>query len=208
MACPLCLSESSQLYDHDKFRNYYKCGSCTLVFVDRSDLVGLNVEKERYEAHENSDDNGGYRTYLGRISDQIRPYLSSDQTGLDFGSGKTTILSELLKPFHVSSYDIFFFPDRSVLERSYDFIILSEVIEHLRDPLSIMKGLKQSLKPNGQFFIKTKFYPNSQKDFGNWFYKRDITHVQFFSDKSFNVLAKTLSMSRAIPLGEDLFILQ
>ncbi len=91
------------------------------------------------------------------------------------------------------------------LEGKYDFIILSEVIEHLRDPREIMLGLKNMLKPQGKFFIKTKLRPGDKIEFSKWFYKRDSTHVQFFNQNSLRQLSNILGMQEARLIGDDLF---
>lgn len=184
MSCPLCLSHDEELFSQDKKRSYQLCLGCGLVFVPRSELVSLSAEKDRYESHENSETDDGYRKYLGTIASAIKAEISPFDQGLDFGSGKTKLLAELLAPNSVESFDVYFHPDESLLQKKYDFIIMSEVIEHLRDPRATMQSLR---KLSGKFFIKTKWYPDKEK-FSEWFYKRDITHVQFFNETSFNAL--------------------
>lgn len=184
MSCPLCLSRDEELFSQDKQRSYQLCRSCGLVFVPRTELVSLSAEKDRYESHENSETDDGYRKYLGTIADAIRKEVGPSDHGLDFGSGKTKLLAELLSPNPVESYDVYFHPDDSLLQKKYDFIVMSEVIEHLRDPRETMESLRNLSR---KFFIKTKWYPEKEK-FSEWFYKRDITHVQFFNETSFNAL--------------------
>jgi SAM-dependent methyltransferase len=202
MICPLCTSSSQDLYHRDKTRSYFKCSTCELVFVPRDELISPDQEKARYESHENSEDDSGYREYLGKIAASIIPHLEEKDAGLDFGSGKTKLLAELLKPHHVESYDIFFHPANDLLEKTYQFIIMSEVIEHLREPHIVLEKLKSLLTPAGKLFIKTKFYPDQQK-FADWFYKRDITHVQFFNEHSFKQITQSCEQ-----IGEDLWLLR
>lgn len=206
MNCPLCSQNDSTLFDQDKQRSFYQCPHCTLVFVPRSDLVSLSAEKERYDAHENDSDSEGYLKYLTGIADSIHQHLPAKSIGLDFGSGKTTLLEKILeeKGHSVLSYDVFFHPEVPYAENKYDFIILSEVIEHLRDPFQEMAKLTELLQKDGKIFIKTKLLP--EKGFSSWFYKRDITHVQFFSPEAFNHLARSLNLHEAEVIGADLFL--
>ncbi len=95
------------------------------------------------------------------------------------------------------SYDPFYFPDERVFEKKYDFAVLNEVIEHLRDPSGTLERLKTII--SGPIFVRTKLYPDSESEFAKWFYKRDITHVQFFSMKSLSFLG-TVKI-----LNEDLY---
>lgn len=206
MICPLCLASESELFDQDKSRSYLKCLSCDLVFVPRTSLITQEAEKERYKAHEN-EENENYTNYLKKTVNSITPHLKSTAIGLDFGCGKTKILSNIFKEknFQVNSYDLFFYPDDEPLNHQYDFILLSEVIEHLRDPRDIMQVLKMKLQSDGQFFIKTKLRPDSALEFSKWFYKRDSTHVQFFNEKSFKSLKEILRMKKVEMIGDDLF---
>lgn len=208
MICPLCLGKDPELYDKDKERSFFQCPHCGLVFVPRSDLISLHTEKERYEAHDNASDNSGYVNYLTKIADSIDRKLKPNSFGLDFGSGKTTVLEEILenRGHELISYDVFFHPDEGYKKKQYDFIIMSEVIEHLRDPREEMISLKKLLKDDGMLFIKTKFLP--EKNFSTWFYKRDITHVQFFSWKSFKTLSELLELEPSEEVGEDLYLLR
>lgn len=206
MICPLCLSSESVKFDQDKTRSYLKCPQCDLVFVPRDSLITPSAEKERYEAHEN-EENDSYTNYLNKTVNAIKPHLLTSAKGLDFGCGRTRILENLFKEngFHVESYDLFFHADAKVLSQQFNFIILSEVIEHLREPRDIMLRLKNNLLQDGQFFIKTKLRPDTSEEFSKWFYKRDSTHIQFFSEKSFNAMTAILGMKTVEMVGEDLF---
>lgn len=205
MICPLCKTDSSSKYSSDKTRDYFLCGLCYLVFVDREALISIPDEKKRYDLHDNLEADSGYGIYLKKIADSILPHLQDGQRGLDFGSGKTKRLAELLSPHEVESYDIFYHNDQTLLQRSYDFIILSEVIEHLREPMETMVSLNEILNPSGSFFIKTKLRPETEERFSNWFYKRDITHIEFFSLKSLGFLGDRLGRKNLKQVGEDLF---
>lgn len=204
--CPLCLDHNTQEYSRDKFRSYFQCTHCELIFVPRSQLISPADEHARYQHHENAADDVYYQKYLQQIRDQILPTLKPSQRGLDFGCGGTELLGELFqsKNFEVDSYDLYFFPREEIWNKKYHFIILSEVIEHLRDPLTEMQKLTQLLLPQGKIFIKTKLHPGDKSLFDNWFYKRDNTHVQFFNQTSLKELAKQLKMEGPIMLGEDL----
>lgn len=190
--CPLCGS-ISHLYFQDKQRSFQECDACKLVFVPRSELVTEYAEKSRYDAHEIDK---YYQTYLSTIAAAIMPHRKPDERGLDFGCGKTTALGDIIG--NVESYDLFYRPDENLLNQKYDFIILSEVIEHLRNPKQTMEDLK---KLASKFFIKTKLLPEKSK-FPDWFYKRDITHVQFFNETSFNALG----FREWKKIGEDIYL--
>jgi SAM-dependent methyltransferase len=208
--CPLCSNPESRIHSQDKFRSYLKCDKCELIFVSRGQLIGPDEEKERYDSHQNNPDDAGYQSYLNKMVELIAPKLQPAHRGLDFGCGRTTLLASLFKArgFILDSFDLYFFSHAEIWQKKYDFIVLSEVIEHLREPLEEMKKLRMLLNPGGQIFIKTKFYPDSQVAFENWFYKRDKTHIQFFNHDSMHVLGQKISLIGPEVLGEDLFVLR
>ena len=200
MICPLCSSSEVTLFDQDGKRSFHRCSVCELVFVPRSEILSEQDEKKRYEAHENSSQDAGYVKYLNSIYQNIHPHIGPEFHGLDFGCGKTTVLADFFG--NCDSYDVFFRPDEEIWTKTYDYIILSEVIEHLTQPIETMEKLRSLLKPGGQFFIKTQFIP---ENFSTWFYKRDLTHVQFFNPVSMNWLGNKLGMNDFRTLVKDLY---
>jgi SAM-dependent methyltransferase len=207
--CPLCLNPNTEKYSEDKIRSYYQCSNCQLVFVPRSDLISFQKEKERYDAHENDASDSGYFNYLTTISEQIDPFLGESKTGLDFGCGRTTILADqfLGRGYEMESYDAYFLKNELIWDKNFDFIILSEVIEHLRGPRQDMRQLVRLLNPGGKLFIKTKLLPETKASFDQWFYKRDSTHVQFFNHASMEFLKNYLGMKNVKTIGPDLYFI-
>jgi transcription initiation factor TFIIIB Brf1 subunit/transcription initiation factor TFIIB len=205
--CPLCLEHNTQEYSRDKVRSYFICSHCEIIFVPRDQLITQEQEKQRYDSHQNDKENLNYQNYLKKIVSEILPSLEKEDIGLDFGCGITDLMGQLFKTksFAVDSFDLYFFPEKNIWKKTYNFIILSEVIEHLRNPQSEMQGLRQILLAHGQLFIKTKLHPNKKELFDNWFYKRDNTHVQFFNLVSLKELAIQLNMNGPELIGEDLY---
>jgi 2-polyprenyl-3-methyl-5-hydroxy-6-metoxy-1,4-benzoquinol methylase len=158
--------------------------------------------------HENDENEEGYRIYLEQIVSKIYQELAGKPIGLDFGCGRTTLMEKLFlgKGIEVKSYDIYYHPHESFLEERYDFIIMSEVIEHLREPHRELERLRKCLKPKGKLFIKTCLLPKTFIDFKEWYYKRDITHIQFFSINSLRVLAQRIFLEGPEELGNDLYL--
>jgi hypothetical protein len=208
VSCPLCFSAHQTVFEIDQRRSYLLCQVCSLVFVPRDQLINDEEEKKRYELHDNSEANFDYQNYLENTAHLISSCLKKDSVGLDFGCGKTRILEKFLneKGHKVFSYDKFFLPDDSVFKKRYDFIILSEVIEHLKKPFEDLMRLTTMLHEDGFIFVKTKLRPETPEKFKNWFYKRDVTHVQFFSDSSFKHLSSALHLAKAVQIDQDLFL--
>jgi hypothetical protein len=208
VSCPLCFSSHHEVFDVDRFRTYLLCKDCALVFVPREELISGDLEKKRYESHHNSENNLEYKKYLQKTANHMASFLKKGTLGLDFGCGKTRILEEYLEKdgLDVLSYDLFFYPDVSVFEQKFHFIVLSEVIEHLRKPSEEMRKLTSLLDEDGLIFIKTKLRPQKAVEFKDWFYKRDMTHIQFFSESSFEKLSMAFNLTRAMQIDHDLFL--
>ena len=207
--CPLCLDHNAQEYYRDKLRSYLICPQCQLVFVPRSQLISIENERSRYKHHQNEADDSNYLEYLSKIEQACEPYLLKGDEGLDFGCGPSPLLGEIFsqKGFPTSSYDLFFHPNVPYKNKSYDFIILCEVIEHLRNPLEVLRELRGLSKPNGSILVRTKFYPEVSA-FKDWFYKRDMTHIQFFSQTTLQHLAKSFQMEFQGEISTDLYLMK
>jgi 2-polyprenyl-3-methyl-5-hydroxy-6-metoxy-1,4-benzoquinol methylase len=82
------------------------------------------------------------------------------------------------------------------IKGKYDIIILGDIIEHLADPLSLLKSLKTNLKAKGYLLISVpngvNIYARIKILFGNFNYEEkgifDKTHLRFFTLKSFKKL--------------------
>ncbi|NNE98128.1 MAG: class I SAM-dependent methyltransferase [Pyrinomonadaceae bacterium] len=193
--CSLCASEKTDFFFEDKFRPYNRCRNCSLIFVTPEFHVSREREKSRYEEHNNDPDDRGYRDFLERITLPIKDKFDPPARGLDFGCGPTTLLADILseKGFEMDVYDLFYQPDTSVLEKKFDFIVTTEVVEHLAKPLDVFEMLLSMLKPNGMLAVMTRLHDDSI-DFKTWHYKNDPTHICFFSVETFEWLSARLGV--------------
>ena len=190
MHCPLC-HHTQLLPFHQDRRAYYRCQHCWLVFVEPACLPDKMTEKGIYDLHQNHQNDPGYRRFLGRLQEPLVRLLPAGAGGLDFGCGPAPLLVTLLKRagFPCQGYDPFYAPDVSLLQQQYDFICCSEAIEHFHQPAREWRLWLQMLRPGGYLAIMTKRVW-SQQAFARWHYKNDPTHVSFFSDETFDFLAR------------------
>lgn len=194
--CPLCLGSQLQSWAEDRRRSYVNCQHCQLVFVPQSYHLSAEQEKVEYDLHENSLTDVGYRKFLMRAYVPLVVNLnkaretSSKLRGLDFGCGPVPLLAVMLSEagFICDRYDLFYFPDKALLSETYDFIVTTEVVEHLSQPGKVLDELWLQIKPGGVLAIMTKRVID-QTAFKLWHYKNDPTHITFFSDASFEWLA-------------------
>ncbi|MDG1894949.1 MAG: class I SAM-dependent methyltransferase [Fuerstiella sp.] len=177
------------LFDRNH-REYFRCSKCHLVFVPPHYFLSPDEERAHYDRHENSPEDPAYRRFLGRLFEPVGDRLTPHSQGLDFGSGPGPTLSVMFEEAgHLMElYDPFYAPDLKPLEREYDFVTASEVVEHLHHPRRELDRLWECVKPNGLLGIMTKRVID-RKAFSRWHYKNDPTHVSFFSIETFRWLA-------------------
>ncbi len=188
--CPLCKAAEVNRTCQDRRRDYFRCGTCNLVFVPPVHFLSSEEEKSRYDLHRNSPADNNYRQFLSRLFIPMRERLMPGSHGLDFGSGPGPTLSIMFEEvgYSMAIYDHFYAREPSLLEKQYDFITASEVVEHLHAPKKELDRLWGCLKPGGSLGVMTKLLPVCE-DFAHWRYKDDPTHVCFFSRSTFEWLA-------------------
>lgn len=199
--CPLCRTAAS--FDFTaRYVTVYRCNdfSCNHLFaVDVAPEAGVH----NYEEEMRLD----FTNYLERNDALIRYWtkkgiIKPDYRLLDFGSGTGHLLRSLKKHFstlHITGIEFNekYHPnlkemgvnvvDRiESLQEQFDTITFIEVIEHLADPVYILRQLKERLKPGGTMFITTPA-GDCRKPLSD---KSDLPayespfHVQFFTEKS------------------------
>ena len=100
----------------------------------------------------------------------------------------------------------FFIPMKGVLSEQYDFITCTETAEHFYDPFKEFNTLNDLLKPGGWLGVMTSFL-TSDEMFENWYYRRDPTHVTFYCEKTFQVIASQRNWKCEIK-SKDIVLLQ
>jgi len=188
--CPLCGSDTIANFYTDQSRSYIRCSTCYLIHVPSEFHLAQDDEHRRYDSHQNSPADSGYRSFLSRLLTPLLPRLKPGQSGLDFGCGPGPTLSVMLQEygFSMAVYDPFYAVDTTVLQRRYDFITCTEVIEHFARPDIEWRQLLELLNNGGRLAIMTAFY-NEQMSFADWYYKNDPTHIGFYSTATFDWLA-------------------
>jgi len=207
-ACPLCCAPGVSKFFAGKQRDYLHCPVCGLVFVPPTQFLSAEEEKKRYDLHQNSPDDDGYRRFLGRLFIPLKQRLERGSSGLDFGSGPEPTLSLMLEDagHPMAIFDLFYNNVPAALNEQYDFITTTEVVEHLREPRRELDRLWACLKRGGWLGIMTKFAVD-RTAFPRWYYKDDPTHICFFSRSAFAFLAAAWNADLIIP-EDDVVLIQ
>ncbi len=208
MNCKVCGSEEITLYARNKKREFLRCSRCELVFVPEQFFLTTAQERTRYELHDNSIENKGYTDFLEKIVSVIMERFPVNYTILDFGSGAGAVLGTLLhqKGHSCESYDPLFNIQCNDNAKTYDIIVVCEVIEHLRLLQDDLAFIKKRLKPDGTVIIRTQLYPDAD-NFLKWWYIQDLTHINFFSSLTIDFVASQLNRTVSSTTEEDIFLL-
>ena len=124
----------------------------------------------------------------------VQTEITPNPNSLKFLPGKKVSNSgpyEILKKdgYLVDLYDPFFYPNKSIFSNKYNFITCTEAAEHFFNPQKEFESMDSILEDNGILAIMTSFLSNIE-DFENWYYRRDPTHVVFYSQETFKVIAR------------------
>ncbi|MDA9969420.1 class I SAM-dependent methyltransferase [Gammaproteobacteria bacterium] len=208
MYCIVCNNQSAKSFQTSDTKTYWKCGNCLAKFLDPSLYIEAGIEKERYLEHDNRIDDEAYRSFLSRLANPLQKKLSVDDTGLDFGCGHGPALADMLQAegFQIDLYDPFFFPDKKVFTKKYNFITCTETAEHFHNPHQEFNALDNLLSPGGWLGVMTCFLTTDEA-FESWYYRRDPTHVTFYCEKTFEVIASQRNWQYEFP-SKDIVLLQ
>jgi SAM-dependent methyltransferase len=189
-ACPLCADRSASLALESEGRAYHQCTRCDLIFLEPSHRLRPLAEVMRYLEHNNDAGDAGYMAFLQRLGAPVLSRLAAGARGLDFGCGPATALGDWFTAngHPTASYDPLFHPDDALLAAQYDFVTCSEVVEHAHDPAAMFTTLGALLRPGGLLGVMTRFH-GVEASFERWWYRRDPTHICFFSARTMQWVA-------------------
>ena len=208
--CPVCGTPAPSFVDTPLHCETFHCPHCELIFKSERCFPTEAQELKKYNEHHNSLENAGYVAMFERFIDYTLAHIRRPvKTVLDFGSGPTPVLAELLRRhgFDVAVYDKHFAPAAPEENARFDLITSTEVIEHIADPMQTLTWLKSRLVPGGTLALMTQFHDNSETFYRNWWYRRDPTHLCFFTPKTFAVAAGRLDMQTVAHDGIKTFLL-
>ena len=188
--CPLCQTLDTGGFYQDKYRDYFRCSACSLVFVPSEQFLSRDKEKAQYDSHQNSPDDPQYRQFLSRLFIPLEKRLTKGSCGLDFGSGPGPTLSVMFEEagHYVSLYDAFYAPDISVFDKKYDFVTTSEVVDDVNNKRCEVILIWNGLRPQCCLGIMPKL-GFDREAFAQWPYKSEPTHICFYSQATCRWLA-------------------
>ncbi len=191
--CKICGFETRAIEVKRDGTKYSYCNRCEYISKDVDCRVSENQEFEIYDRHTNSIEDETYVAYFRSfINETILRFQSEGKKGLDFGSGPEPVLSELLKRdygYEMDIYDKFYAPEKIYLGKTYHLVTSTEVVEHLDDPLEYFRLFRSLLSKDGILAIMTQFHPKDDAKFEGWHYRRDESHISFYTPETIRWIA-------------------
>lgn len=210
MKCHICNQETESFVDKKTDIVYYHCLDCEYIFKSSECYQDFYVQKERYDLHENDEDDAGYRAYFQRFLDFILPIVGRPKSALDFGCGASSLLAKMLENEGIACdyYDPIYHPDTLDEEMKYQLIVSTEVFEHLHQPREVFKSLLDRLEEGGYLALQTQFHSNDIEAFKKWYYHQDPTHIVFFTAQTFKVLCEMFACEFIGENGKNMVLLR
>lgn len=192
--CKVCGTSCAPIVYKKIKSRYHRCPKCEFIFKDASCYLTEAQELTIYHEHINNMNDPSYQAYFRDfIETCILEFVSGPVEALDFGSGPEPVLASVLQNeygYLVDVYDKFFSPNKIYEDKLYDLITATEVVEHLEEPVEYFKLFHDLLNPGGYLAVMTQFHPNDPNRFENWHYRRDESHVSFFTPKTMAFIAE------------------
>jgi len=236
LTCPVCKSTSPTHSWSYKEYNIYQCHSCGLEFIYPMTEAPVDFYQENYgetiKATLVDNIHPGFRFILRKVVESSQKYLNSNQrSAIDVGCGPGYMLAQLKKlgfdeygidfnpdvikvateHFHVKA-EVAKIQDLVAVNKHFDIALLIHVLEHVEDPIGLLKDIHQLLTPNSILFIEspnaTRFSLIHSLKKGTLVNKHEYPpqHLTFWSPSS---LYKTLELAgyqvlecNALPFGE------
>jgi 2-polyprenyl-3-methyl-5-hydroxy-6-metoxy-1,4-benzoquinol methylase len=206
--CHVCGSTQSSLHWQSAKVHFNRCFDCEAVYVvpfpDEEELEKLyeNSWKSLASAETGGVSNAGASFYLDKLQMHFK---LKQNTLLDFGAGQGRLSYAFKRSgFRFFAYEPF---GNSVVDENQlyirtideipkhcDFVVMFDVIEHLRSPVEVLSTLFKQIAPGAKIFISTP-NPKSLNAIlrgSKWREANKIGHLIFFTRKTSHVLASKL----------------
>ncbi len=210
MNCHIC-DKPTESFIHEKTNiTYYHCNACEYIFKTPECYQDFSTQKERYNLHENDENDEGYQAYFQRFLDFTLPLIGKPNISLDFGCGRSSLLASLLEKEGINCdyYDPIYHPITLNDSKKYELIVSTEVFEHLHQPRVVFEYLLERLEEGGYLALQTQFHPNDVEAFKKWYYHQDPTHIVFFTAQTFRILCEIYGCEFVGDNGKNMVVIK
>lgn len=151
------IASSEREFENEKF-TVWQCKNCKSIHA----LEGVDLAHyySKYGLHEQNEPDSVTRFFFGRKLKWLeKAGMRKDQQILDYGCGGGHFLRFIQEKgyTHASGYDPFTekYADKAALDKRYDMVMSSDVIEHDIDVVFHLETLMGLTTPTGQVYIET-----------------------------------------------------
>lgn len=215
LSCNFCGSESQiKLFTVSVQNNkadIVQCKNCRLVFLNpqfKPDEIEGFYRDEYFKDHIKPEVLRSLEESGFHLFKKLEKYLPKPGKVLDFGAAIGSHLysfrrfgwdvsgveiSEYVRKKAKEIYNIELFPNLEAAgfpENNFDLIVMNQVIEHVLDPVGLMKKISGILKPGGILFVSTPNFGcrQAQKMRAQWPSLHPGEHLFFFSPDTLTAL--------------------
>jgi len=204
MQCQICKSEKIEIYKEVENTPIYQCLDCKLAFVDPK--TARKKTAHIYSLEDYRKREGQFKKRYKSVIDLVKTYAQGRnilEVGAGFGllssmlhrSGfEVDVLEPDVPPYYLENLSASIYKDNlkeyaQKTSKSYDVLILYDVLEHVDDPVKIVALFRQLLKKKGIVLIQTPNYLSLlARIVRKWSWWMIEDHRYFFSKKSFDIL--------------------
>ncbi|MEI9935670.1 MAG: class I SAM-dependent methyltransferase [Pseudomonadota bacterium] len=208
-ACRACAGELSFSFEvevlGDTPAKYHKCRSCGSLMVLEPHWLERSYQTTLFP---DPDTGALYRTlYVNRYIRRMRAVglLPRRYRSLDYGSGLGMLVSlQLDRKADAHGFDQYSVPrfaqlacGKQLPNGPFDLISAIEVIEHLLDPIDVLRAFQSRLAPSGLVLISTELYQRERwPDPSSWHYvdRQHGQHIMLFTRAGLKAAAKAAGL--------------
>jgi 2-polyprenyl-3-methyl-5-hydroxy-6-metoxy-1,4-benzoquinol methylase len=209
MICPLCSENiiKVEVLSNDKWK-IFCCPVCTNAWTF-PDPLSIEYSIDNFHGEKKKEDlPWEWKKSLKMQESLIKKYLDINKKILEIGCGSGFLLQSLHDyGYNVSGIEPSFkavelarnkglnvycdiFPSKLLKDKKFDLIIMSHVLEHIKDTTEIINEVKNHLNPGGLFLLIQTNYegivPRLKKD--NWYAWVPEQHYWHFTPKGLTKL--------------------
>jgi 2-polyprenyl-3-methyl-5-hydroxy-6-metoxy-1,4-benzoquinol methylase len=197
----------------------WRCRRCGFIFADGADLQNLAGLYEQLSDPVYLESQRARSLQMRWLLDQVLRAKQDARTLLDVGAGGGLLVAEArrrnldaigVEPSRslvegarrVSGVELIrgFFPHAQLAGRTFDVICLVDVIEHLTDPVQMLRHCATALSPDGLLVVVTPDVGSlTARLLGNHWWHYRLAHVGYFSKGS---LRRAAAEAGFVPMAE------